>query len=71
MPINRLLERETFDASTANILISVFEDILRETHMERADPIATVIAKNVIRFAHTGERNRVRLHERATEFLRD
>jgi len=71
MPINRLLERETFNASTANILISVFEDSLRETRMERADPIAKVIAKNIIRFARSGERDPVRLRERATEFLRD
>ena len=71
MPIARLLQGATFDAATVEVMTSVFDDVLREMHMARTDPVATIIAKNVVRFASTGERDPGRLRELATEFLRD
>jgi hypothetical protein len=70
MPIYRLLQGAAFDAAAVKILTSTFDDILREMNLERSDPVATVIAKNVIRHAQAGERDPARLKELATEFLR-
>jgi hypothetical protein len=51
--------------------IKVITDILREMHLSRSDPIATIIARNVIRYAQAGVRDPARLRELATEFLRE
>jgi hypothetical protein len=71
MPIAKLLQGSDFDAADVKILTSAFEDSLRELHLPPTDPIAVIVAKNVIRFARTGERDPTRLRELATEFLRD
>jgi hypothetical protein len=70
MEIDELLQGAGFDEAGIKIVTGAFEDILREMHLQRADPIAKIIAKNVIRFAQAGERDPERLCERATEFLR-
>jgi len=71
MPITRLLQGSDFDAVDVKILTSAFEDSLSEMHLARTDPIAVIVAKNVIRFTRSGERDPTRLRELATEFLRD
>jgi hypothetical protein len=71
MPITRLLQDSDFDAADVNILTSAFEGSLNEMHLTRTDPIAVMVAKNVIRFAKAGERDPTRLRELATEFPRD
>lgn len=71
MPITQLLRDKTIGEADVKVVSSVFDGILREMHLPCTDPIAKVIAKNVIRFAEAGERDPVRLRERATEFLRD
>ena len=71
MPITRLLQGTDFDHAHVEAITSAFEDILRELHIPSTDPLAKIIAKNVIRFAGAGERDPARLRERATEFLRD
>ena len=71
MPINKLLEGTGFDAATVKVLSETFDDILRGLDLERTDPVAMVIARNLIRFAQAGERDPVRLRELATEFLRN
>ena len=71
MPIVRLLQGRAFDPADEKIITSAFEDILTEMHLPRTDPVAMVVAKNVIRFARAGERDPARLRELASEFLRD
>jgi hypothetical protein len=71
MPILRLLQEAAFDAATVQIMTSVFDDIVREMKLARTDPIATTIAKNIIKLAQTGERDAARLREQATAFLRN
>jgi hypothetical protein len=71
MPIAKLLEGSDFDAAEVKILTSAFEDSLREMHLDRTDPIAVIVAKNVVRFAKAGERDPTRLRELAIEFLRE
>jgi len=70
MPINKLLDGAGFNAATMKVLSGTFDNILRDLDLERTDPVATVIASNLIRFAENGERNPVRLRELATKFLR-
>jgi hypothetical protein len=71
MAIHRLTQGTSFDASAVALMTSVFDDIMRETKLARTDPVATIIAKNIIRFAQAGERDAARLRELATEFLRE
>jgi hypothetical protein len=71
MPIIRLLDGAAFDAPAAKAITAAFDDALREMHLDRTDPIAKIVARNVIRYAQQGERDPARLKERATEFLRE
>ena len=71
MPITQILRDKSFGEAEVSVISSVFEGILHEMHLARTDPIAKIIAKNVIRFAEAGERDPTRLRERATEFLRE
>ena len=71
MPIHRLMQAAAFDAAAVKIITSAFDDILGEMHLARTDPVAEIVARNVIRFAQGGERDPARLKELATEFLRE
>ena len=70
MPIRQIMQGTAFDAAEVNLMASVFDDILRDMRLDRTDPVATNIAKNVIRHAQQGERDPARLRERAAAFLR-
>ena len=71
MPLQRLLTGVAFEPEALKVLTAVFDDILLEQHLARTDPIASIVARNVIRYAQDGERDPARLKELATAFLRE
>ena len=72
MPINRLLEHEAFGPEDINVLAKAFEDTLSALGvLHRDDPLTELIAKKIIECARTGEREPIRLRDRALNSLRD
>jgi hypothetical protein len=70
VPIRRLLENHVFGPDEITVLTSAFEDTLRALRLaDRADPATEIIAKMIIELAQQGERDPVRLRERAIQFL--
>ena len=70
VPIRRLLENHVFGPEEITVLTTAFEDTLRALHLaDRADPATEIIAKKIIELAQQGERDPVRLRERAIQFL--
>ena len=70
MPIRRLLENHVFGPDEITVLPAAFEDTLRTLRLvDRADPATEIIAKKIIELAQQGERDPVRLRERAIQFL--
>ena len=70
VPIRRLLENQVFGPDEITVLTTAFEDTLRALRLvDRADPAAEIIAKKIIELAQQGERDPVRLRERAIQFL--
>jgi hypothetical protein len=68
MPIRALLDHASFNPDEINMLVSVFEDTLRELRLvDRSDPAVTLVAKRIISLARQGERDPVRLRERAVK----
>ena len=72
MPIRRFLEgNRSFGPGEIEVLVKAFEDALRELQLnDREDPITLTVAKLIIDLANQGERDPVRLRDRALEFLR-
>ena len=53
------------------VLVKAFEDALRELQLsDREDPVTLTVAKRIIELANQGERDPVRLRDRALESLR-
>ena len=70
MPIRRLLENHVFGPDEITVLTTAFEDTLRPLRLaDRTDPATEIIAKKIIELAQQGERDPVRLRERAIQFL--
>jgi len=70
VPIRRLLENHVFGPDEITVLTTAFEDTLRALGLaDRADPATEIIAKKIIELAQQGERDPVRLRERAIQFL--
>jgi hypothetical protein len=70
VPIRRLLENHVFGPDEITVLTAAFEDTLRTLRLaDRADPATEIIAKEIIELAQQGERDPVRLRERAIQFL--
>ena len=68
MPIRALLDAGSFNPDDINMLVSVFEDALRELRLvDRNDPAANLVAQRIISLAREGERDPVRLRERAVK----
>ena len=66
MPIYRMLQAEAFDSETVEMLGQCFEAVLRDLNLaDRTDPIGLFVAQAIIEFAKWGERNPIRLRERA------
>jgi hypothetical protein len=72
MPIRRFLEaNRSFGPSEIEVLVKAFEDALRELQLnDRDDPVTLTVAKRIIELANQGERDPVRLRDRALESLR-
>jgi len=67
---DRLLENHVFGPDEITVLTTAFEDTLRALRLaDRADPATEIIAKKIIELAQQGERDPVRLRERAIQFL--
>jgi hypothetical protein len=70
MAIYRLLKNCAFGPEEIKVLTTAYEDTLRTLRLaDRADPAAEIIAKKIIEFARRGERDPLRLRERAIESL--
>ena len=70
VPIRRLLENRAFGPDEIQVLTAAFEDTLRTLRLtDRADPATEIIARKIIELAQQGERDPVRLRERAIQFL--
>jgi hypothetical protein len=70
MSIHRLFENHAFGPDEITVLTSAFDDALRRLHLaDRADPATDVVAKKIIELAQRGERDPVRLSERAIQAL--
>ena len=72
MPIRRFLEgNRSFGPGEIEVLVKAFEDALRELQLnDREDPVTLTVAKLIIELANQGERDPVRLRDRALESLR-
>jgi hypothetical protein len=70
MPINALLQNQAFGPNEIRVLVSAFEDTLRELRLvDRNDPITEMVAKKIIELAQEGELDPVRLREQAVRSL--
>jgi hypothetical protein len=70
MAIYPLLKNSAFGPEEIKVLTTAYEDTLRTLRLaDRADPAAEIIAKKIIEFARRGERDPLRLRERAIESL--
>jgi|SRR5262249_47642110 hypothetical protein len=70
VPIRRLLENQVFGPDEIRVLTTAFEDTLSTLRLaDRADPATEIIARKIIELAQQGERDPVRLRERAIQFL--
>jgi hypothetical protein len=63
-------KNHVFGPDEITVLTTAFEDTLRALRLaDRADPVTEIIAKKIIELAQQGERDPVRLRERAIQFL--
>jgi hypothetical protein len=70
MPIHRLLENHAFGPDEIRVLTSAFDDVLRKLDLaDRVDPVTEVVARKIIELAQQGERDPIRLSERAVRAL--
>jgi len=71
MPIHRLLQNHAFGPEEIAVMVTAFEDALRELRLvDRADPAVEIVAKKIIEFAQRGERNPKRLREEVLRWFR-
>ena len=65
------LRETSFGPGEIEVLVKAFEDALRELQLtDRDDPVTLTVAKLIIDLANQGERDPVRLRDRALESLR-
>jgi len=70
VPIRPLLKNHAFGPDEIRVLTTAFEDTLRTLRLaNRGDPATEIIARKIIELAAQGERDPVRLRERAIDFL--
>ena len=70
MAIYRLLKNRAFGPDGIKVLTTAYEDALRALRLtNRSDPATEIIAKKIIELAQRGERDPVRLRERAIQGL--
>jgi hypothetical protein len=70
MAIYRLLKNRAFGPDEVKVLTTAYEEALRSLRLQdRADPATEMVAKKIIELAQRGERDPVRLRERAVQSL--
>jgi hypothetical protein len=70
MAIYRLLKNRAFGPDEIKVLIAAYQEALRTLRLaNRSDPTTEIVAKKIIELAHRGERDPVRLRERAIRSL--
>jgi len=70
MPIHRLVQNHAFDPDTIAVMVTAFEDALRELRLtDRADPATELVARKVIELAERGERDPARLRDQVVRSL--
>jgi hypothetical protein len=70
MPVHRLLQNHVFDPDLVAVMVTAFEDALRELGLsDRADPATELVARKVIELAETGERDPARLRDQVVKSL--
>jgi hypothetical protein len=68
MPITRLLQDTAFGPDEIAVLVAAYEDALRALSLVNRSDLATeMVAKRIIELAKQGERDPVRLRERAMD----
>jgi hypothetical protein len=65
VPIRLIIKNDhVFTPEEANVLVSAFEDALRELKLaDREDPLTLLVAKHIVELAKAGERDSNRLRE--------
>jgi hypothetical protein len=70
MPLGRFLQGGTFGPDEIAVMTKAFEGALRALDLvDRTDPAADMVAKKIIELVNQGERDQVRLCDRAVEAL--
>jgi hypothetical protein len=66
VPINDLAKQHAFTPDEIKLLVTAFEDALRELQLkDRSDPATLLVAKRIIELAKQGERDPIRLRDGA------
>ena len=64
MPLLRLLEDQAFGPDEITVMVTAFEEALRELRLtDREDPATLMVAQRIIEAARQGEREPARLRE--------
>jgi hypothetical protein len=70
VPIIPLLQGRAFGPEEIKVMAAAFQGTLNALGlMDRADPLNELVAKKIIEIAKTGERNPLRLRDRALQSL--
>jgi hypothetical protein len=70
MPLGRFLQGGTFGPDEIAVMTKAFEGALRALDLvDRTDPAADMVAEKIIELVNQGERDSVRLCDRAVEAL--
>jgi hypothetical protein len=68
MPIRELLKTQSFGPDDIEVIVSAFEEALRELGLvDRTDPATHLVAKRISELAQQGERDPIRLREAAVQ----
>jgi hypothetical protein len=68
VPIRELLKAQSFGPDDIEVLVSAFEEALRELGLvDRTDPATQLVAQRIIELAQQGERDPIRLREAAVK----
>jgi len=70
MPIYRFLQNQAFGPDQITLMTTAFEDALSKLQVvDRTDPAAESLAKRILELAQQGERDPIRLRDRALQSL--
>jgi hypothetical protein len=71
MPIRLIVDNDhAFEPDQIDVMVTAFEDALKMLGLvDREDPATLMVAHRIMELAKQGERDPVRLRERAVQFL--